>query len=342
MQLKVIDHPLEWDRFVMQHPGACFTHLFGWRRVIGSVYRHRPVYLAAVKQDRISAMLPLFAFNRPFYPSEWISIPFFDHAGILTKTPEAGPFLVEKAWETLGCKNKAGLSIRQDTNMDLSGQILGGRHPRIFTEKTGLSIALASSPRQMMAEFPAKLRSQINKGIKNGLTWDIGGPKLLPAFYRVFTQNMRDLGSPVHSPIFFETIFSVFPGRAFICVIYHKGLPAAAGFVFRFKNRLFNPWASSLRQFRSLNTNMLLYWQMIRLACSLNLDTFDMGRSSKGAPTFRFKQQWGPKQTPLCWYTWAGEHHKAPAETLSINPWKKLPLGVANLAGPKVRKYISL
>nr|WP_319395725.1 GNAT family N-acetyltransferase [uncultured Desulfobacter sp.] len=342
MQLKIIDRPFEWDRFVMQHPGACFTHLFGWRRVIASVYRHNPLYLAAVKSGQISAMVPLFCFNRPFYPSEWISIPFFDHAGILAKTPEAGHCLVEKAWETLGCKTNAGLSIRQDANVDLSGQILGGRRPKIFTEKRGLAIALAPGPRQMMAAFPAKLRSQINKGIKNGLTWDIGGPTLLPAFYKVFARNMRDLGSPVHSLSFFKTIFSVFPGRAFICVVYHKGTPAAAGFVFRFKNRLFNPWASSVRAFRSLNTNMLLYWQMIRLACSLNLDMFDMGRSSKGAPTFRFKQQWGPKQTPLSWYTWAGDRRRAPAETLVINSWKKLPLGVANLAGPRVRKHISL
>lgn len=342
MQLKIIDHPFEWDRFVMQHPDASFTHLFGWRRVIASVYRHKPVYLAAVERGRIVALIPLFRFSRPFYPPEWISIPFFDHAGVLAKNQKAGQFLLEKAWKRLGCKNKARLSIRQDTNFDASGVILQGRHPQIFTEKTGLTIALAPGPRRMMATFPAKLRSQINKGIKNGLTWDIGGPRLLPAFYKVFTRNMRDLGSPVHALSFFKTIFSVFPGQAFICVVYHRGMPAAAGFVFRFKNKLVNPWASSLREFRSLNTNMLLYWEMIRLACCLNLDIFDMGRSSKGAATFRFKQQWGPKQTPLSWYSWAGDRYRSPGETLSIGPWQRLPLWCANLAGPLVRKHISL
>lgn len=342
MQLIIIDHPAEWDRFVMRHPDAAFTHLFGWHKVIASVYRHKPVYLAAVAKGKIQALVPLFRFHRPFYPPEWISIPFFDHAGILAKTQKAGQFLVENAWTTLDCKTSAGLNIRQDTNFDLSWLILQDRRPQIFTEKTGLAISLAPGPRQMMAAFSAKLRSQINKGIKNGLTWDIGGAKLLPAFYKVFARNMRDLGSPVHALCFFKTIFSVFPGQALICVVYHKGMPAAAGFVFRFKNRLVNPWASSLREFRPLNTNMLLYWQMIRLACSLNLDIFDMGRSSKGAPTFRFKQQWGPELTPLSWYTWAGDRRRAPGETLSIGPWQKLPLGVANLAGPLVRKYISL
>ena len=342
MQLKRIDHPFEWNRFVMQHPDAAFTHLFGWHRVITSVYRHKSVYLAAVEKGRILAIIPLFRFSRPFYPPEWISIPFFDHAGILAKNQEAGQFLLEKTWTRLGCKNKAGLSIRQDSNFDASGLILQGRRPRMFTEKTGLTIPLTPGPRRMMTAFPAKLRSQVNKGIKNGLTCDIGGPRLLPAFYKVFTRNMRDLGSPVHALSFFKAIFAVFPGQAFISVVYHKKRPAAAGFVFRFKNRLVNPWASSLREFRSLNTNMLMYWQMIRLACSLNLDIFDMGRSSKGASTFRFKQQWGPKQTPLSWYTWVGDRYNAPGETLSINAWQRLPLWSANLAGPLVRKHISL
>nr|WP_320191317.1 GNAT family N-acetyltransferase [uncultured Desulfobacter sp.] len=342
MQLKITDNPVEWDRFVMGHPYAAFTHLFGWRRVIASVYQHKPIYLAAVEKGSIAALVPLFRFSRPFYPPEYISIPFFDHAGIVAKSQKAGQFLLEKAWTSLDCKNSAGLNVRQDSNFDLSGLTLTGRRPKIFTEKTGLTIAMAPDPRQMLAAFPAKLRSQINKGIKNGLTWDIGGVKLLPAFYKVFARNMRDLGSPVHALCFFKTIFSVFPGQAFICVIYHRGMPAAAGFVFRFKNRLVNPWASSLRQFRSLNTNMLLYWQMIRLACTLNLDIFDMGRSSKGASTFRFKQQWGPQQTPLSWYTWAGDRHRSPGETLSISPWQRLPLSVANIAGPRVRKHISL
>ncbi len=81
----------------------------------------------------------------------------------------------------------------------------------MFTEKTGLTIPLAPGPRQMMAAFPAKLRSQINKGIKNGLTWDIGGTRLLPAFYKVFARNMRDLGSPVHALRFLNHLFGL-PG----------------------------------------------------------------------------------------------------------------------------------
>jgi len=69
-----------------------------------------------------------------------------------------------------------------------------------------------------------------------------------------------------------------------------------------------------------------------------------MGRSSINAPTFRFKKQFCPNEHPIYWYTWPfyeKSFFKA-EETLSINFWKKMPLGVANLFGPLVRKRISL
>ena len=178
--------------------------------------------------------------------------------------------------------------------------------------------------------------------MKNGLTWEIGKERLIDPFYHIFSRNMRDLGSPVHAKRLFKTIFKIFPANAFICMVYHGKIPAAASFMFRFKNRLSNPWASSLREYRYLNTNMLLYWQMIGFACNLGLELFDMGRSSRGAATHRFKQQWGPQETALEWVTWEFKRKKTAGETLAVEPWKKMPVWGANIAGPMIRKYISL
>ncbi|WP_022665517.1 GNAT family N-acetyltransferase [Desulfospira joergensenii] len=345
MRVKIHTHSREWDRFVREDPGAAYGHLFGWRRVIEAAYGHKPLYLAAAEDrgsEKIRAVLPLFRFKRPFCRPEWISIPFFDQAGILARDEEAGRFLLEKAGAILAGKGEGRLSLRQDRGFDASALAMDGRRPEIFRGKIGLSIRLGPGPQKMEALFRSKLRSQVRKGLKNGLTWDIGKHRLLNPFYRVLSRNMRDLGSPVHSKKFFKGVLACFPGQAFICVVYFKGMPVAASFMFRFKNRIANPWASSVREFRHLNANMVLYWQMIRFACNLGLDVFDMGRSSRGASTHRFKEQWGPEETPLSWYTWTLGREKSIRETLSISPWKTLPLWGANLAGPVVRKYISL
>ena len=341
----IVDEPGGWNRFVCGHPHSSLCHLFQWRRVIEAAYGHEPLYLAAMEKNRggrFRAVLPLFKIKRPFCIPEWVSIPFFDHAGILASDRDAGKWLLKKTGIFLESKGAGRLSLRQDDRFDASGLVLGGNCPGIYDEKLSMQIPLASSRKRMMDRFPSKLRSQIKKGLKNGLTWQIGKARLLAHFYRVFSRNMRDLGSPVHSKRFFLSVFRNFSSNAFICVVYHRGRPCAASFMFRYKNRLSNPWASSIREYRHLNTNMVLYWQMIGFACNLGLDRFDMGRSSRGASTHKFKTQWGPEETPLAWYSWPFHGDGAFRETLSIAPWRVLPLWGANLAGPWVRKYISL
>ncbi len=345
MYVEIIDNSLEWDQFTAKHPGASFGHLFGWNKIIAKAYGHKPVYLATrdTTSQQIRALLPLFQFKRPFYPNEWISLPFLDHAGILADSYEAGTFLIDETWLQLSKDSKtATLCLRQDNAFDAASLALGQNLPDIFDQKIRLTISLAPDSEKMMASFPSKLRSQVRKGIKNGLNSKIGGIELLGDFYTVFSRNMRDLGSPVHSRSFFKAIFQTFPDRAAICMVYHNDIPAAGGFVFRFKERLVNPWASSIREYRHLNTNMVLYWQMISHACDMGLKIFDMGRSSRDASTYRFKKQWGPEETPLTWYTWKDGSHKTFPETLHIAPWRRLPLWCSNLAGPIVRKYISL
>ena len=63
----------------------------------------------------------------------------------------------------------------------------------------------------MWKRFNAKLRNQIRKAVKSGLTATWSGIEGLADFYQVFATNMRDLGSPVHSRRFFAAIFEEFP-----------------------------------------------------------------------------------------------------------------------------------
>lgn len=189
-----------------------------------------------------------------------------------------------------------------------------------------MSLPISGSQREMTNSFKSKLRSQIKKSEKSGLDWKIGKTELMYPFYAVFSRNMRDLGSPVHSKNFFKVIFRYFYHQAFICVVFYKARPVAASFMFRFKKNLANPWASSVREFRYLNANLYLYRQMIGFACHLKVEVFDMGRSSKNAPTYRFKEQFCPEEPPLYRYTWPvpGQGFFRAEETLTLPGWKKL------------------
>jgi len=275
-----------------------------------------------------------------------VSIPFFDTAGILARDASTRNFLFKNGLDPL-CQKKyhlSGITLRQPEMLDIPDLTLMASSPRIFSGKVGMSLPLSGSQQEVMGGFKSKLRSQIKKSEKSGLDWKIGKTELLDLFYAVFSRNMRDLGSPVHSKKFFKAIFQYFYHQAFICVVFYNAGPVAASFMFRFKKTLANPWASSGREFRYLNANLYLYWQMIGSACRLGAETFDMGRSSINAPTFRFKKQFCPCERLLYWYDWSfpGKALLQAEETLAIPAWKKMPLGMANLLGPMVRKRISL
>ncbi len=343
MRLKAINDQEMWDRYIKAHGQSGYCHLFNWCRVLEDAYQCQSIYLAAVTGDamdheRICAVLPLYRFKRPMGRARFVSIPFFDTGGILADDAACEALLLKKSAGILSGQRCAGFELRQNGPLMAKHLAVFRGPPDIYHEKVGLHLDLPCSQQKMMAGFKSKLRNQIRKGEKNGLVWQIGKRDLLDPFYRVFSRNMRDLGSPVHSKRFFDSIFTYFYHRAFICVIFYRSTPVAASFMIRFKKRLSNPWASSVRQFRYLNANMFLYWQMIRFACNTGMAVFDMGRSSKGASTYRFKKQWEPKETPLFWYRWGEPVH----ETLSMRPWKLLPVELANRIGPGIRRHITL
>src|SRR4029453_15754768 len=146
-----------------------------------------------------------------------------------------------------------------------------------------------------------KVRNQIRKAEKSGLTVTRGGAELLPEFYAVFARNMRDLGTPVYAQRFFQEVVAAFPERARIIVVRLGPQPIAAGLTYRTRNGIEVPWASSIREHNALCPNHLLYWHAIDTAVNEGCITFDFGRSTPHEGTYKFKEQWGATPVPLHW-----------------------------------------
>jgi len=72
------------------------------------------------------------------------------------------------------------------------------------TAKVSLILDLPGSADALMQGFKSKLRSQIRKPEKEGLTAVIGGMEQADNFYYVFSRNMRYLGTPVYNKHFFR------------------------------------------------------------------------------------------------------------------------------------------
>ena len=62
------------------------------------------------------------------------------------------------------------------------------------------------------------------------------------------------------------------------------------------------PIASSLRKYRDMAANSLMYWRLIQRAIERGQEVFDFGRSTVGGGTYTFKKKWGAKRKSVMFF----------------------------------------
>lgn len=362
-----------WDGYVLHHHQASLFHLFGWRNVINRTYGHKTYHLMAYNGNgpadqriplmwgqltpKIVGVLPLAQLKHTCFGNVLISQPFLDGGGILANCRAAEASLMKEAIRLGRELGSSIIELRHEQPISCWEEISSVCAETVGTpisattksHKVRMLLALPESAEILMRSFKAKLRSQVTKPLKEGLTCRTGGAELLSDFYRVFVANMRDLGSPVHSMELMRNVLNEFSERSAIFVVYKSNEPLAASLVVGHNKILRNPWASALRKYAPLGANMLLYLRMLEYACKHGYVVFDFGRSSPGEGTYRFKQQWGAKPAPLHWHYISLDGKPYDRNKLdmgrfskAIRYWKMMPLSVTRLVGPSIRKHIGL
>jgi serine/alanine adding enzyme len=331
--------PTAWDEYVEAHPAATGDHLWRWREVFSGVFGHECRYLVARRDRAVVGLLPMVLFNSRLFGRAVVSVPFLNYGGVLASDAEATAALVEEAGAVARAFRASHVELR---HRDRQCPDLPFRQ-----HKLGFLRALPSTRDALWQATDRKVRNQVRKAQKEGLVCVHGGVELVDEFYRVFAENMRDLGTPVYTKRLFSSTLTIFAERARVFVVRRGDQPMAVGITFGFRDTTIVPWASSLRAYRQLCPNMLLYWTMLEHAVSSGVSTFDFGRSSPGSGPHQFKLQWGAAEVPLHWEyvllsaARAPEHGAAsPRFSLAVELWKRLPLALANRLGPHIVRHI--
>ena len=342
MDIVVFDencHLSIWEDFVASQSQASNYHQVGWKTVIKRSFGHETRYLLAMEGGEVVGLLPLAIMKSRLFGRSVVSLPFLNYGGLLANSVQAEELLVSAASKLAIEEGAQSVELRHWNAHGL------GLTPK--QHKVTMLLPLASDVDMQWKHLDAKVRNQIRKAGKSGLTVQVGGKELLSDFYAMFARNMRDLGTPVYGRVFFETILDVFPLHTSIFVVKYRETPIAAGLSTIFNETMEVPWAGSLIEHRSLCPNMLLYWEAIQFGIQQGMKTFDFGRSTPGEGTYKFKAQWGAKPHPLVWEYWTKDGTPIPNISptnskfaLAIKLWKKLPLPVANLLGPPIVRAI--
>jgi FemAB-related protein (PEP-CTERM system-associated) len=332
-----------WDQYVLNHLNGLAYHQFAWKRAIEQAYGLKSHYWLAERNGQICGVLPIVLSKKPFSTTQYISLPYCDIGGCLADDENIRTQLLQKVCDFARNEGITKLEMRAGE------KIPSAEGKSNLSGKVRMVLELPDSSEKLLLNLKSKLRSQVKKPMRDGLTAVLGGDELIDDFYSVFAENMRDLGSPVHSLRWMKSVTSNFAERAKVGLVYTPDRElAAAGIILLHGDIVSVPWASSLRRYNHLNPNMLLYWSFLAFSADNGFRYFDFGRSTPGEGTYKFKAQWGAQDVSLCWADMLKKSEaninisKSRLRNLLEQIWRRLPVCVATQIGSRVRPYITL
>lgn len=332
-----------WDAYVEQHPQATFCHRFGWRRVLQDAFGHNCIFLVAEQTDngqstRIVGVLPLALVRSRLFGTKLASLPFCVYGGILADSGDAEASLREAACELAAQSGVEALELR-NTQPSNSGWPVKDLYYTFRTE-------ISADHEANMKAIPNKQRAMVRKGIANDLTSeeDAGCSR----FYRVYSESVRNLGTPVFHRRYLEILREEFGDHCRVLMIQHGNQDVAGVMSFYFRHEVLPYYGGSVAQARNIKgCNDFMYWELMRRSADEGLTGFDFGRSKLDTGPFKFKKNWGFKPEPLPYEYYLVNTDEMP----DVNPnnpryhrlveaWKRLPLPMANLLGPPLARSL--
>ena len=323
------------DAFLDAHPQAELFHRPAWSLAVERGCGQRAHYLVAEGREGLQGLLPLTEVRSPLFGSALVSTGFGVGGGIVGDAAEA---LGDAAWslaQKLGCST---LEVR------------GGELPADWQRKEGIYAGFARDLPQgdeaILKAIPRKQRAEVRRAQNFTLDVKIGrGASDLGDHYAVYSESVRNLGTPVFPRSLFSAMLDAFGEDADILTVSKEGRPVASVFSFYFRNTVLPYWGGGTAEARGLRASELMYFELMRHASARGCTRFDFGRSKLGTGPYAFKKNWGFDPTPLVYAVRTSDGVPAreinplsPKYRLQVELWKKLPLWLANRVGPVIAR----
>ena len=338
--IKQLDHgsAAPWDDFVMAHEAATFFHRSGWKDVIERSFGHRCYYLYAEQAGEVVGVLPLVHLKSALFGSSLVSNGFCVYGGPVASD---GASLAALDQGALDLARSLGVDYLEYRLREAQHADWASNHELYATFRK----ALDPEPENNLQAVPRKQRAMVRKGIKAGLTSEIDQD--VERFYRIYSESVRNLGTPVFGRRYFATLKDVFGDDCELLMVEQEGRALSGVMSFYFREEVLPYYGGGLPEARSVAAYDFMYWEVMRRACPRGTRLFDFGRSKRGTGAFSFKTHWGFEPESLHY-----EYKLLKADEIpSVNPlnpkyrmyialWKRLPLPVANRIGPVVSRAL--
>lgn len=326
----------KWDRFVDASSGT-YCHLYGWKRVIERTYGLETLFLAWISRGSLRAILPVAVMpNIAGCQRKAVSLPYCNYGGLLPGQGIDPIRIRHEAARYLAAKKVPIVEFREMISEVSDAQ------------DVTMTLSLPESADLLWKQLSDKVRNQVRKAQRAGLSLCWGREQSCD-LYEIYAKSMRRLGTPVHSRRFIEEIVANFPLQTDILTVRLREKTIGAMLVFKRSNTWADPIASCLKEYNTINPNMLLYWEGLRAATEAGVSRFDFGRSQRDSGTYRFKSQWGAQPTGLNYRTYINgepsskKRHSFYRSRTALGfaaMWKCLPYPLHVRFGPALRRWV--
>ena len=322
----------EWDEYVQRAEGATFFHRAAWKAVLERAFGQKTCFLYAEQSGAIAGVLPLSQVKSLLFGNSLSSLPFCVYGGIVADTPEVSDALRSAACAKADSLAVDALELRNTLPSEADWPV----KELYFTFRKTID---ADDEKNLMA-IPNRQRAMIRKGIGEGLESDVD--KGTDRLYRVYSESVRNLGTPVFAARYLRILREEFSDDCSVLMITHQGRDVAGVMSFYFRDEVLPYYGGSTAEARTIKgVNHFMYWELMRRSSEQGFRLFDFGRSKAGTGPYSFKKNFGFKAQPLPYEYYlvkASEmpdvNPNNPKYRLLIDTWKKLPLPVANFIGP--------
>jgi len=327
-----------WDNFVQASTDATFFHQAGWKEVIERAFGHKTYFLYVENEGKITGILPLVHINSLFFGNTLVSIAPCVYGGIVA-SDEQSYLKLDK--ESCRLAEELGVDCLEMRNRVQKNPERPYKELYVTFRKE-----LDADVEKNFLAIPRKQRAMVRKGIEAGLTSVIDSN--IDRIYRAYSESVRNLGTPVFSKKYFQTLKDVFADQCEVLTVEHKGQLIASVMSFYFKDEIIPYYGGGTDLARELKGNDFMYWEVMRRAVEKGIKVFDYGRSKIGTGSYSFKKNWGFIPEPLFYEFYLVKSASMP----NINPlnpkyqffiaaWKRLPLAVSQYVGPWLSKDLS-
>lgn len=332
-----------WDDYLARAKDAALFHDWRWGDAVSDGFGYETLRLIARRDGRVAGLLPLIDVRSALFGRSLISTAFAIGGGALADDDETLFKLGEKALE-LGRERRVNY-------VELRGGVAPGAEWRA---KAGLYAAfskpLPAHVDDILRWLPKNRRSEVRKAIElltSGETRSRldGTPE---EFHALYAAAVRNLGTPVFSILFVRALVKHFSSDAEIALIERGGKPVATLLSFRFRDLAMPYYIGGAPEARALKAYDYLYYWLMRRSIERGAKIFDFGRSKIGSSHYQTKTYWGFEPRPLVYHV-ALVRAKSLPNVSPNNPkfaamstaWRRLPLPIANAAGPLLARHFA-